>query len=78
MSDFSQLKSGTTDDVYIYLKSGVDREEECVFAGDLEHPLPLVLLGQVVEDPRPAFVPKVVQGCSGWIWIGLCNFSSQF
>lgn len=60
-----------------YLKSGVDREEEGVLAGDLKHPLPLVLLRQVVEDPGPAFVPKIVQGRSGEIWTILIADSCQ-
>ena len=37
-------------DVDIYLKSRVNRKEECVLPSHVEHALPLVLFGKVVED----------------------------
>ena len=42
------LKCST--DVDIYLKSRVNRKEECVLPSHVEHALPLVLFGKVVED----------------------------
>ena len=49
--------------VSTYIEGRVDREEEGVLAGNLEHALPLVLLGKIVEYPRPPLITQVVQGC---------------
>jgi len=50
------------DNLCTYIKGQVYGEEESVFSIHIKHPLPLVELGELVEDASHPVLAQVVQG----------------